>query len=90
MPIARLRPAVELDLAPGDILAVLSDGIFEYRNPEGEEFGEARVRALLAAHHGRSAAEISALLFATVQEFARKVPQEDDMTAVVVKREAPR
>ena len=89
MPITRLRPAVELDLRPGDILAVLSDGIYEYRNPEGEEFGEARARALIAAHHSRPVAEISALLFAAVQEFARKAPQEDDMTVVFVKREAP-
>ncbi|HXF79683.1 MAG TPA: GAF domain-containing SpoIIE family protein phosphatase [Usitatibacter sp.] len=89
MPIARLRPAVELDLAPGDILAVLSDGIFEYRNPEGEEFGEERVRSFLAAHRARPAAEISALLFAAVQDFARKAPQEDDMTVVLVKRQGP-
>jgi phosphoserine phosphatase len=88
MPIARLRPAVELDLAPGDVLAVVSDGIFEYRNLEGEEFGEERVRTFLAAHHARPAAEISALLFAAVQEFARKTPQEDDMTVVLVKRQA--
>ena len=88
MPITRLRPAVVLDLAPGDILALVSDGIFEYRNPQGEEFGEARVRHLLAAHHARPAAEISALLFAAVQDFARKAPQEDDMTVVLVKREA--
>jgi len=77
-----------VDLAPGDILAVISDGIYEYRNPEGEEFGDARVRALLAAHRSRSAAEISALLFAGVQEFARRAPQEDDMTVVLVKRGA--
>jgi len=88
MPITRLRPAVELDLGPGDILAVLSDGIYEYRNPEGEEFGEARARALIAAHHARPVAEISALLFAAVQEFARRAPQEDDMTVVFVKRKA--
>ena len=89
MPITRLKPAIVLDLAPGDILAVISDGIFEYRNPQGEEFGEARVRQLLAAHHARPAAEISALLFAAVQDFARKAPQEDDMTVVLVKRNAP-
>jgi serine phosphatase RsbU (regulator of sigma subunit) len=86
MPITRLRPAVVLDLAPGDILALVSDGIFEYRNAQGEEFGEARVRHLLATHHARPAAEISALLFAAVQDFARKAPQEDDMTVVLVKR----
>jgi len=88
MPLERLRPAVDVQLAPGDILALLSDGIYEYRNPAGEEFGEQRARALIAAHHRRPSAEISALFFAAVEEFARRAPQEDDMTVVLVKREA--
>ncbi|HEX4779368.1 MAG TPA: GAF domain-containing SpoIIE family protein phosphatase [Usitatibacter sp.] len=87
MPIERLRPAVELELAPGDILALISDGIYEYRNREGEEFGEERVRTLLAAHHRRPSAEISALVFAAVEAFAGRAPQEDDMTVVLVRRE---
>ena len=88
MPLAKLKPSIELSLEPGDILALVSDGIYEYSGPTGEEFGERRVRALLASHHGKPAAEICALLFAAVQEFAGSCPQEDDMTVVLVKREA--
>lgn len=88
MPIKKLRPSIEIGLEPGDILALLSDGIYEYRGATGEEFGEERVRSLLAIHHGKPAAEICALLFAAVQEFAGAAPQEDDMTVVLVKREA--
>ncbi len=87
MPLERLKPAIEVDLGPGDILALLSDGIYEYRDEAGEEFGEGRVRRFLAAHHGKRAEEMSALLFAAVQEFAGKAPQEDDMTVVLVKRD---
>jgi phosphoserine phosphatase RsbU/P len=88
MVVDKLRPSIELALEPGDILALISDGIYEYNGPAGEEFGEARVRALLAAHHGKPVAEICALLFAAVQDFAGSAPQEDDMTVVLVKREA--
>jgi len=88
MPLTRLKPSIEIAMDPGDILALVSDGIYEYNGPTGEEFGEQRVRALLARHHGKPAAEICALLFAAVQEFAGSCPQEDDMTVVLVKREA--
>ena len=88
MPLTKLRPSIEIALEPGDILALVSDGIFEYNGPGGEEFGEDRVKNLLSAHHGRPAAEICALLFAAVQEFAGAAPQEDDMTVVLVRREA--
>lgn len=87
MPLATLRPSVTLDLAPGDVLVLLSDGIYEYRNPAGEEFGEARVEAVVAAHRGTSMAQLSAHLIAQVHAFAQGAPQEDDITVVLVKRE---
>jgi phosphoserine phosphatase len=86
MPLESLRPAVGLDLDPGDILALLSDGIYEYRGEGGDEFGEARVRELLAAHHGEPAAQVAARLLEAVRAFAGRAPQEDDMTIVLVKR----
>ena len=88
MPLERMKPAIEIELAPGDILALLSDGIYEYRNAAGEEFGEERVRRFLGAHHAKPTEELSALLFAAVQDFAGRAPQEDDMTVVLVKRAA--
>jgi phosphoserine phosphatase RsbU/P len=88
MPLATLRPAVVLDLQPGDILVLLSDGIYEYADATGAQFGEERVREVVAAHHARPTAELSALLLEAVQAFAKGAPQEDDMTVVLVKREA--
>ncbi len=41
---AAARPSCST-CAPGDILALLSDGIYEYRNAAGEQFGESRVEA---------------------------------------------
>ncbi len=88
MPLASLRPAVELDLLPGDILVLLSDGIYEYHDAAGEQFGEQRVEAIVRATASKPTAELSAILLDAVQAFARGAPQEDDMTVVLVKREA--
>ena len=89
MRLASLRPAVDLLLEPGDILVLLSDGIYEYANAAKEEFGERRVEELLRVHHGQSMAELSAVIFDAVHAFAQGAPQEDDMTVVLVKRQAP-
>jgi sigma-B regulation protein RsbU (phosphoserine phosphatase) len=88
MPLKSLRPAPVLDLAPGDVLALLSDGIFEYRNAAGEEFGEQRVEQAIAEHRGLPMAALASHLLTTVGEFARGAKQEDDITIVLVKREA--
>ena len=86
MPLAKLRPAIEIELAPGDLLAVMTDGIYEYENPEGEQFGRARVEALLREHSAQPASVLSARILVAVREFAREAPQADDVTAVFVKR----
>jgi phosphoserine phosphatase len=89
MPLTALRPALTLDMHPGDVLAVISDGIYEYENVRGEQFGEARVQALIAASSGQPTADVLALLHGSVRAFAEGAPQEDDMTAVLVKRLEP-
>ena len=88
MRLAASRPAASLVLQPGDVLLLLSDGIFEYHDAAQQQFGEARVERLVAEHHSCSMAELSAILFDAVRDFAQGAPQEDDMTIVLVKREA--
>jgi anti-sigma regulatory factor (Ser/Thr protein kinase) len=88
LPLTSLRPTVDLDMQPGDMLALLSDGIYEYQSAAGEPFGEARVEEILLSNRGKSAAELSAILLDAVRAFAQGAPQEDDMTVVLVKRDA--
>jgi phosphoserine phosphatase RsbU/P len=88
MRLSTLRPAVTLDMQPGDILLLLSDGIYEHPDARNEEFGAARVQAIVAAHHRKPAAELAAILLESVRAFAGETPQEDDITLVLVKREA--
>lgn len=86
MPLTTLRPAVTLEFELGDILILLSDGIYEYCNPDFEEFGEQRVAELIEANHHLSADELSMLVLDAVHDFAKGQPQEDDITVVLVKR----
>ena len=89
VPLEALKPAVVLELQPGDILALVSDGFFEYCNNTGEPFGEARVQALIAAHANGPMKRLGDQLYEAVKAFAGNAPQEDDMTLVMVKHKGP-
>jgi sigma-B regulation protein RsbU (phosphoserine phosphatase) len=88
MPLVRMKPAVEIAFAPGDILVLLSDGVYECEGPDGALLGEAGVQAVVAGHRDKPAAELMAALLAAVDGFAAGTPQADDITAVLVKRDA--
>ena len=42
----------------GDILGLISDGIYEYENEAGEPFGQERVAGIVIGHGERSAQEL--------------------------------
>ncbi|MGH9535742.1 MAG: PP2C family protein-serine/threonine phosphatase, partial [Terriglobales bacterium] len=76
---------VELALAPGDVLALVSDGVTESFNAAGEEYGRQRLEAVLRATRAAAAAEILAAVFADLDRFAAGAAQGDDRTVVVLK-----
>ena len=86
MTIAAERSAAELVLRPGDMLVLLSDGIFEYHNDAGEMFGEQRVMELVADCRDLPLSETAARLMDAVKRFANGAPQEDDITILLLKR----
>jgi len=88
MPVSQLRPAPTLEMRAGDILVLLSDGFYEYCAASGGQFGEERVQEIVAAHAEKPMAEVLHVLLKSVDAFADGAAQEDDMTAVLVKREA--
>jgi phosphoserine phosphatase len=81
------RPASTLELQPGDLLVLVSDGIYEQQGDDGEMFGEDRVRQLVTTHAHSSMAGLTAQLLAEVKAFARNTPQQDDITVVLLKRD---
>jgi phosphoserine phosphatase RsbU/P len=86
MPMASVRPALSTRLSVGDVLVVVSDGVYEYENADGEQFGERRVQEVVIANRDRPMGELVDNLQRAVASFAQNAPQEDDMTAVIVKR----
>ena len=80
------QESATLQLEPGDILALISDGVYEYANLQGEEFGEGSVADIFRAHHHLSMADLSAKLIKAAMEFGGDAPQADDITLVLVCR----
>jgi serine phosphatase RsbU (regulator of sigma subunit) len=78
--------ATEKDLERGDMLVLVTDGFFEWENPEGEEFGLARLEEVIHESRDCSAEEIIARLRSAVHVFCRGTEQKDDLTAVILKR----
>ena len=76
----------QYEMAPGDMLVLITDGFFEWANTEGEEFGISRVKQSLRSSRGFPASEMIARLYADLLQFAGGTPQIDDLTAVIVRR----
>lgn len=75
-----------VDLAPGDLLVVFSDGITEAIDRREEEFGISRLLKEVAQVRDRSAAEIVANIVAAVKRHVGGERSLDDMTVLVVQR----
>ena len=78
--------AALITMEPGDVLALLSDGIFEYESRQGMQFGEKRVGQLFEYHHRLPMTELCKQLLTATFEHGEGVPQDDDITIVLVRR----
>jgi len=78
--------ARELALEPGDVLVLLSDGVYEFENRQGAPFGEERVENLLHYHYRLPAAEIARQILNAAYQHGDGVSQQDDITVVLVRR----
>ena len=76
-------------LADGDMIVIVTDGFYEWRNPQNEEFGLERLKESLRQNRNAPAAEVIDKLYDAVKEFSRGTKQEDDLTAIVLRRKAP-
>jgi sigma-B regulation protein RsbU (phosphoserine phosphatase) len=86
MPIDTAGEAQQLAMDPGDVLVLLSDGVYEYENRQGSPFGEQRVGQLLKYHHRLPASELAGQILNATFEHGRGVEQQDDITVVLVRR----
>jgi sigma-B regulation protein RsbU (phosphoserine phosphatase) len=75
-----------VDISPGDVLVLYTDGVTEAINPAEQEFGVEKLREVLAATADSGAEEILENIVDAVDSFAEDAPPFDDLTLVVVKR----
>ena len=75
----------ELQLQPGDLIAICTDGVTEARNPAGEEFGEDRWAAAILNAAAQSPERIVAHVMRAVDDFAAGAEQHDDLTIILLK-----
>jgi len=71
----------------GDLLCVYTDGFTEATNSDEEEFGLERLEQGVRSRVALPAREISDALYGEVATFAAGIPQYDDQTLLIVRRE---
>jgi serine phosphatase RsbU (regulator of sigma subunit) len=79
-------PPQEILLEPGDMVVLTTDGFFEWENARDEEYGFERLSDTIRGARHLPAAQVIATLHESVLQFAGGTPQNDDLTAVIVKR----
>lgn len=80
------EPPKVLEFNPGDLLVLTTDGFFEWADAKNELFGVKRLEDVVRASKEKSPAEIISTLYKAVIDFSGGTKQNDDLTAVVIKR----
>jgi phosphoserine phosphatase RsbU/P len=75
----------EVQLGPGELVAMVTDGATEALSPDDEEFGEDRLRALLESASGERAEGVVRRVSERVREWAGPAGCSDDLTLMVLK-----
>jgi len=86
LPQSDLAAPLEIDLAPGDILGLISDGIYEYENEQGVQFGQQGVADVIDQTRDGDADAVVAEIMRAVRQHGGSVPQADDITIVLARR----
>jgi serine phosphatase RsbU (regulator of sigma subunit)/pSer/pThr/pTyr-binding forkhead associated (FHA) protein len=77
-----------VEIEPGDVLVIYSDGVTESLNEQGEEFGEARLIEIVQKNRGRAAAGLRDRIDEALTRFVGKADSVDDLTLVILKRKS--
>jgi sigma-B regulation protein RsbU (phosphoserine phosphatase) len=84
---AALLEERRIDLRPGDVIALYTDGITEAMNADSDLFGDARLTRLIAEHGHLDAADLRERILREIEAFVGAADQHDDMTMILIKVE---
>jgi phosphoserine phosphatase RsbU/P len=76
-----------IEMAPGDVLVLYTDGVTEAWNEGEEEFGLERLQAVVRESDGLAPEPLIARINEAVRRFVGDLPQADDYTLLVIQRE---
>lgn len=79
------REYAKSGIAPGQILAIGTDGIWEAANSQGVIFGKKRFCDIIRRHAGMSAAGIVAAVYEELADYTAGLLPTDDITLVIIK-----
>ena len=77
--------SAEIELSPGQMMLMLTDGFEEAVGADEEMLGNDRVLDVVRARRDQPARDIVQALYSTAREFSGNAPQLDDLTAIVIK-----
>jgi sigma-B regulation protein RsbU (phosphoserine phosphatase) len=75
----------KLEMNPGDLLFLFTDGLTEAFNIREEMYGDERLEDFLQAHLSDTFEEVVKKSILEVTEFSRGMPQSDDITLLAIK-----
>jgi len=73
-------------MSPGDTLFLYTDGVTETRSPSGEEYGVARLEALLRARGAGTPHQVARACLDDIASFRGTAVRPDDLTVLVLRR----
>ncbi|WP_417387187.1 SpoIIE family protein phosphatase [Gimesia sp.] len=89
IPDAQYKTDGKLNLKVGEVLLVITDGLYECRSTRGEIYGIDRVCEVIHQHREKSTEQIVKELLKSVHQFAGSLTIDDDITILLIKMTEP-
>ncbi len=76
-----------IQIQPGDLLVLYTDGIPDAQNSQGEFYEDRLLREVMRTSQAQGAQEVQDSILASIQDFIGSAPQFDDITLIVLERD---
>jgi phosphoserine phosphatase RsbU/P len=75
----------QVELSPGDVIVLYTDGITEAMNSNSDLFGESRLSRIVEEHGHLESDELRERIMREIEAFVGSADQHDDMTMILLK-----